>query len=120
MAGPVVQKTWTITANNTITYVSLTDTMGNLLKGVLDFLLAHGYSLKGSSDATTADMSGGNYWSTAADASHRGGTTATRGFCSGPGRALLTAPYTARSALDRAALLALARDWIRRQRGIRS
>ena len=77
MAGPVVQKTWTITANNTITYVSLTDTMGNLLKGVLDFLLAHGYSLKGSSDATTADMSGGNYWGTAADASHRGGTTAT-------------------------------------------
>lgn len=42
------------------------------------------------------------------------------GFCSGPGRVLLTAPYAARCALDRAALLALARDWIRRQRGNRS
>lgn len=38
-----------------------------------------------------------------------------RGFCSGPGRVLLTAPYTPHCTLDRTALLALARDWIRRQ-----
>jgi hypothetical protein len=42
------------------------------------------------------------------------------GFSSGPGRALLTAPYQAAPHLDREALLALARHWVRRQRGGRS
>jgi hypothetical protein len=38
---------------------------------------------------------------------------ALTGFCSGPGRVLATAPYAPRCTLDRAALLALVRRWIR-------
>jgi Domain of unknown function (DUF4381) len=38
------------------------------------------------------------------------------GFAQGPGRVLLTAPYTPGGPLDRAALVTLARQWIRHQR----
>ncbi len=42
------------------------------------------------------------------------------GFVTGPGRVLVSAPYATHCTLDRAALLALARRWICRQRGGRA
>lgn len=54
----------------------------------------------------------GEAWLAFLDAHVAGG-----GFLSGPGRALLNAPYQADASLDRAALLALARRWIRARRG---
>lgn len=77
MALPVPQKVWTISANNRITFVSLNDTMGRYLKGVADFLLAHGYTCKGSCDGTTGAMDGVNRWTSVANASVRGANTAT-------------------------------------------
>lgn len=74
---PVAQKIWMISANNRIPFVSLNDTMGNYLKGVADFLLASGYTCKGSSDGTTAAMDGVNRWTTVANASVRGAGTST-------------------------------------------
>ncbi|HZJ65892.1 MAG TPA: hypothetical protein VFD36_20435 [Kofleriaceae bacterium] len=76
MADPVVQKTWTIGANNQIVFVSLNQTQGAYLKGMADFLLAHGYTCKGSSDGAAAAMDGVNRWVTVANASTRGANTA--------------------------------------------
>lgn len=75
MAYPAKQKTWTITPNNQITFVSLVDTMGNYLKGMADFLLANGYTCKGSSDGTTGAMDAVNRWTTVANASVLGANT---------------------------------------------
>jgi len=77
MTLPVAQKIWTISANNRITFVSLNDTMGQLLKGWADFLLAHGYTCKGSSNGAAAAMDGVNRWATAANAATRGANTVT-------------------------------------------
>lgn len=77
MSDPVVQKTWTITANNQIVFVSLVVTQGTYLKGIADFLLANGYTCKGSSDGVAAAMDGVNRWTTVAAASVRGANTTT-------------------------------------------
>jgi len=50
----------------------------------------------------------GTDWLRFLDAQGRGD-----GFCAGPGRVLATAPYAPACHLDRPALLALARQWIR-------
>ena len=80
MSAPTQVKDWTISANNRIVYplASLTpivDIMGAYLRGVADFLLANGYTCKGSSDGTTAAMDGVYRWLTDADAETRGGST---------------------------------------------
>ena len=77
MADPVVQKTWTITANNQIVFVSLNQVQGTYLKGIADFLIANGYTVKGSSDGVTGAMDGVNRWTTVALASIRGATVTT-------------------------------------------
>jgi hypothetical protein len=80
MAVPVQQKTWTISANNRIaiaSYATLVLQGGKYLKTIADFLLANGYTCKGSSDATSAAMDGVNRWATDADASHQAANTTT-------------------------------------------
>ncbi len=74
---PTVAKTWTITPNNVITFVSLVLTTAGYMKGVADFLLAHGYTCKGSCDGTTGAMDGVNRWTTTANAAIRGANTTT-------------------------------------------
>jgi hypothetical protein len=77
MTLPVLQKSWTISPNNRIAFVSLNDTMGNYHKGMADFLLAHGYTCKGSCNGTTGAMDGVNRWTTVANASVRAANTTT-------------------------------------------
>lgn len=72
---PAIQKTWTISSNNTITFVSLVATTGGYMKGLADFWLAHGMTCKGSCDGTTGAMDGVNRWTTVGNASVRGATT---------------------------------------------
>lgn len=77
MALPTVQRTWTITPNNAITYVSLNDTMARFLFGVKQFLVANGYTVQGSSDGTTGAMDATDRWITFSNVTTRGGTAAT-------------------------------------------
>jgi len=78
MALPVITKTWTITANNRIPYVSLNDTMSKYLFGVKEFLKTNGYTVRGSSDGVTASppstlvSDGIDRWVTAANVTTRG------------------------------------------------
>ena len=78
MGVPALQKTWTISANNRLVYVDLGSiplVVGAYLRGLADFLLANGYTCKGSSDGTTAAMDGTYRWLTDADAATRGAST---------------------------------------------
>jgi hypothetical protein len=75
---PLPKKTWTITANNRITFVSLNDAVSKYLFGVKEFLKARGYTVRGSSNGTTSSPAntlvsdGVDRWVTAADVTTRG------------------------------------------------
>lgn len=75
MAFPVKQKIWTISYNNVIADASLNAMMGNYLFTISQFLLANGYTCKGSCDGTTGAMDGVNRWAAQTDCDTRGGTT---------------------------------------------
>lgn len=77
MTLPAQQKSWSISANNRIPYVSLVDTMGNYNKGQKDFWLTRGYTTKGSCDGTTGAMDGVDRWTNVAKASVRAANTST-------------------------------------------
>lgn len=77
MGLPALQKTWNISACNRIPYVSLNDTMANLLFGVKEFLKSHGYTVRGSSDGVTGGMDGVDRWDTASKAAIRGASATT-------------------------------------------
>jgi len=76
VALPTKQKTWTITPNNRIPFVSLNDTMANYLFGVKAFLKANGYTVAGSSNGTTGGTPGTpdgvDRWITAANVTTQG------------------------------------------------
>ena len=71
MALPALTKTWVITPNNRITYVSLNDTMARYLFGVKAFLKTNGYTVRGSSDGTTGAMDLVDRWATFANVTTR-------------------------------------------------
>lgn len=72
MPLPSIVKTWSISTNNRIVFVSLNDTMANYLLGVKNFLKnTGGYTVKGSSNGTTAAMDGTDRWITSANAATR-------------------------------------------------
>lgn len=62
MALPTVTRTWVYSVNNRITYVSLLDTMQRFLHGVKTFLIANGYTCRGSASAGTGAMDGVDRW----------------------------------------------------------
>jgi hypothetical protein len=72
VALPSITKTWTISSNNRITWVSTQNSTNYYLFGMKAFLKANGYTVKGSSNGTTAAMDGVDRWTTVADASTRG------------------------------------------------
>lgn len=69
---PTLSRTWTITPNNRISYVSLNDMIAHYLYGVKQFLVAHGYTVVGSSDGVSAGMDGVDRWVTFSNAATRG------------------------------------------------
>lgn len=71
MQPPTIAKTWVISPCNRIPFVSLLGTMGGYLLGVKNWLVAHGYVVRGSSDGTTAAMDGVDRWVTAASVAAR-------------------------------------------------
>jgi hypothetical protein len=73
---PVATKTWIISPNNRIGFVSLADTMARYLFGIKSFLKANGYTVIGSSDGATAALAT-DKWVTSADAITRGSAAAT-------------------------------------------
>lgn len=80
MAAPVLQKSWTISANNRIaiaSYATLVLQGGKYLKTIADTLLANGHTCKGSSNGTAGAMDGVNRWTSDAAASVQGATTTT-------------------------------------------
>jgi hypothetical protein len=68
MAAPTLTKTWTITMNNRITFVSIADTVARYLFGMKAFLKTAGYTVKGSCDGTTGAMDAVDRWATSANA----------------------------------------------------
>lgn len=72
MSLPTVVKTWTITSNNRIPFISLLDTMQRYLFGVKAFLKSHGYTVKGSASAGTGAMDGVDRWTLSTDVTPRG------------------------------------------------
>ena len=77
MALPIPTKTWILTTNNRITFVSLIDTMQKYLYGLKEFLKANGYAVKGSCSAGTGAMDGVDRWASAASVTPRGASAAT-------------------------------------------
>lgn len=80
MALPVPSRTWTITPNNRITFVSLNDTMARYLFGIKAFLVTNGYTVRGSSDGVTGPASGVDFtdrWLTFANVTTRGTAAGT-------------------------------------------
>ncbi len=78
MSVPAKQKTWVVTGNVAITGASLNLMMGNYLFQVaVTWLLANGYTCKGSSTGVAAAMDGVNRWATAANALVRAANTTT-------------------------------------------
>lgn len=81
MTLPAIQKTWTITANNRVPFTTLNAATANALFGIKQFLKANGYTVRGSSNGTTAPTAntlitdGVDRWTTAADATTRGATS---------------------------------------------
>ena len=69
---PKISRTWTISANNRIAYVSLNDLIAHYLFGIKAFLKANGYTVAGSCDGTTGAMDGVDRWSTFSNATTRG------------------------------------------------
>lgn len=76
MTMPAVQKTWLISANNRISYVSLNATMGAFLYGLKQYLKTQGYTVAGSCNGTTGAMDGVDRWASPANAQTRFGGTA--------------------------------------------
>ena len=74
MALPTLVRTWSISPNNRILYVSYFDTMQRYLHGVKTFLKAHGYVCKGSASAGTGAMDGVDRWALSADVTPRSAT----------------------------------------------
>lgn len=72
MALPVKQKTWVLTVNNRITFVSLTDTTQRILHGFKTFLKANGYTVKGSASAGTGAMDAVDRWTATTDVTPQG------------------------------------------------
>lgn len=71
MSLPTVFKTWVISPNNRIAFVSLIDTMGKYLFGVKAFLKTNGYTVKGSCDGTTGSMDSTDRWASGANVATR-------------------------------------------------
>jgi len=71
MALPTKAKTWVISPNNRITFVSLIDTMQRYLHGVKTFLKANGYTVKGSASAGTGAMDAVDRWTLTTDVTPR-------------------------------------------------
>lgn len=76
MTLPTVTKTWTVSANNRITFVSLNDTCSRILFGIKNFLVATmGYTVKYTCDGTTGPTSSADHtdrWASATNAATRG------------------------------------------------
>lgn len=77
MALPAKQKTWTIDPCNRVAYTSLVQVMRDTLYQLSVFLLANGYTCKGSSDGAAGAMDGVNRWAAPANAGTRGANTTT-------------------------------------------
>ncbi len=75
MGYPTKAKTWIVSPNNTVADATLPLMVGHFFKIIADFLLANGYTCKGSSNGTTAAMDGNNRWAAIADGSTRGANT---------------------------------------------
>lgn len=71
MTLPTATKTWTISANNRIVYTSLAVTQQKYLHGIKTFLLAHGWTCKGSASAGTGAMDGVDRWTVTTDVTPR-------------------------------------------------
>ncbi len=78
MTVPTPQKTWTITPNNRAVFTTLNAVMSNVLFGMKQFLKAHGYTVRGSSNgsaappANTLITDGVDRWASVTDAATRG------------------------------------------------
>jgi hypothetical protein len=80
MGLPAKQKTWTITANNRSTFVTVESVCKDVLFGIKQHLKTMtGVTVKGSSDGTTAAMDGVDRWTTAAAISNSVANTTTAG-----------------------------------------
>ena len=71
MPLPTKAKTWVISPNNRITFVSLLDTMQRYLYGVKAFLKTNGYTVKGSASAGTGAMDAVDRWTLTTDVTPR-------------------------------------------------
>lgn len=71
MALPVKQKTWVLSVNNRVTFVSLLDTTQRILHGFKTFLKANGYTVKGSASAGTGAMDAVDRWTATTDVTPR-------------------------------------------------
>lgn len=75
MTLPTVQKTWSISASNRVTYVSLNDTVASILYGVKNYLVTTGaYTVKYTCDGTTGPTSGSDHtdrWASKANCTTR-------------------------------------------------
>lgn len=76
MALPTPAKTWTISASNRITFVSLLDTSQKYALGIKNFLIANGYTVKGSCSAGTGAMDAVDRWTVSTDVAPRATTAA--------------------------------------------
>jgi hypothetical protein len=77
MTLPAITKTWVITPNNRITFVSLNDTMARYLFGIKAFLKTNGYTVIGSSNGVAAGMDAVDRWVTFSNVTTRGTAAAT-------------------------------------------
>jgi hypothetical protein len=71
------QKTWVLTTNNRISFVSLNDTMARYLFGMKTFLKANGYTVAGSSNGTTGAMDASDRWITFSNVTTQGANSAS-------------------------------------------
>ena len=76
MTLPTPVKTWTISPNNRISYVSLADTTQRFFHGIKTFLLAHGWTTAGSAKSGTGALDGVDRWTATTDVTPRGATQA--------------------------------------------
>lgn len=77
MTLPTVVKTWTISPNNRIPYVSVIGEMQGYLHGIKTFLKANGYTVKGSCSAGTGAMDATDRWTVTTDVTPRGTSAST-------------------------------------------
>jgi hypothetical protein len=72
MSIPSITQTWTISPNNRYTFGSVLGAMSNFILSLKNFLkTTMGYTVKGSSDGSSAAMDGTDRWSTATNAQTR-------------------------------------------------